>query len=72
MLREIADGLVNGITFATIVGTIAALWFRDPDLGMVIAAAMVINLFAAAVAGIAIPLTLDKFDVDPAVRRGCS
>lgn len=68
--REVRVGLLNGVGFAVIVGTISALWFHDPDLGMVIAAAMVINLFAAAVAGIAIPLTLDKFDVDPAVASG--
>jgi magnesium transporter len=68
--REAAVGVVNGIGFAAIVGTVAALWFHDAQLGMVIGAAMIINLLAAALAGIAIPLTLDRFDIDPAVASG--
>ncbi|BBE71426.1 magnesium transporter [Oharaeibacter diazotrophicus] len=69
-LREIAVGLVNGVGFAILVGGIAGLWFRDPTLGMVFGAAMIVNMLAAAAAGIAIPLTLDRFDVDPAVASG--
>jgi magnesium transporter len=46
---------------------VAGLWFQDPNLGGIIAAAMVINMMAAALAGILIPLVLDRFGVDPAV-----
>src|SRR6185437_12069039 len=52
VLRETATGLINGLAFAVIMGTIAFLWFGSNTLGGVIAAAMIINLLAAAVAGI--------------------
>ncbi|WP_181705254.1 magnesium transporter [Chthonobacter rhizosphaerae] len=68
--REVMVGLLNGGAFALAVGAVAALWFQDPMLGVVIGAAMVINLVCAALAGILIPLTLDRFDVDPAVASG--
>jgi Mg2+ transporter (mgtE) len=65
--REMGVGFVNGAIFAILVGTVAALWFRDVDLGVIIAAAMIINLFVAALAGILIPLLLDRLGADPAV-----
>jgi magnesium transporter len=46
---------------------VAGFWFHDPNLGGIIAAAMVINMFAAALAGILIPLLLDRLGIDPAV-----
>ena len=46
---------------------IAGVWFHDLPLAMVVGLAMIINLFAAAVAGILIPLTLEKLGHDPAV-----
>ncbi|HJU30779.1 MAG TPA: magnesium transporter [Hyphomicrobiaceae bacterium] len=67
VLRETATGLINGLAFAVIMGTIAFLWFGSNTLGGVIAAAMVINLLAAAVAGIFIPLGLQRWGFDPAV-----
>lgn len=68
--REVRVGLLNGCGFAVVVGSIAALWFQQPMLGVVIGAAMIINLFCASLAGILIPLTLDRFDIDPAVASG--
>jgi magnesium transporter len=65
--REIAVGVMNGVAFAVLMGFVAGLWFHDPALGLVIGLAMVINLFAAAVAGILIPLGLEKMGYDPAV-----
>ncbi|AZO46553.1 MAG: magnesium transporter [Mesorhizobium sp.] len=65
--REVGVGLINGIVFAVLIGIVAAAWFRDPNLGGIIAAAMIINMFAAALAGILIPLLLDRFKIDPAV-----
>ncbi len=70
ILRESLVGLINGITFAVLIGLIAYLWFQSPGLGLVIASAMVINLLAAALAGILIPITLDRFGADPAVASG--
>lgn len=69
-LRECAVGLINGLLFAVIMGLFAWAWFGSDVLGLVIAAALVINLLAAALAGILVPLTLDRFDIDPAVASG--
>lgn len=65
--RELAVGLLNGLAFALITGAIAATWFGTYDIGIVIGIAMVVNLFAAAVAGIVIPIVLERFRFDPAV-----
>lgn len=68
--REVAVGLVNGLAFAVIMGVIGIFWFGSPALGAVIAAAMVINLVVAGLAGIAIPVLLEKAGVDPALASG--
>ena len=65
--REAAVGLINGVVFAILIGLVAGLWFQNPGLGAVIALAMVINMMAAALGGILIPLLLDKFGADPAI-----
>jgi len=70
ILREAAVGILNGIAFAVILGPIVILWFGLDTLGVVIAAAMIINLFSAAIAGILIPLALDRSGFDPAVASG--
>ncbi len=65
--REAAVGLINGLLFAAIIGVVAGLWFASPGLGGIIAAAMVVNMLAAALAGILLPLLLDKVGADPAI-----
>ena len=65
--RESMVGFINGLIFAVIVAILAYLWFGSPQLGFVIAMAMVINMVAAGVAGILLPLMLDKIGVDPAI-----
>lgn len=65
--REMGVGLINGALFALLIGIVAGVWFQDVNLGGIIAAAMVINMFMAALAGIIIPLLLDKYGIDPAV-----
>ncbi|MBS9720287.1 magnesium transporter [Tianweitania sp. BSSL-BM11] len=65
--REMGVGFINGVLFAVLIGCVAGFWFGDPNIGGVIAAAMVINMFAAALGGILIPLLLDKVGADPAV-----
>jgi magnesium transporter len=65
--REMGVGFINGALFAVLVGGVAAFWFEDADIGGIIAAAMIINLFVAALAGILIPLLLDRVGADPAV-----
>lgn len=65
--REMRIALLNGITIAAIAGTATAIWFATPLLGAVIATAMIVNILVAGVAGVAIPLLLDRFNQDPAV-----
>ena len=65
--REAAVGLFNGGLFGILIGAIAGFWFQDADIGGILAAAMLINMMAAALAGILIPLLLDRFGADPAV-----
>jgi magnesium transporter len=65
--RESAVGLLNGLAFALIMGAVAIAWFGSGPLGLVMAAAMVINLLAAALAGIIVPIALDRSGFDPAV-----
>ncbi len=68
--REVLSGLINGLIFAVIMGIVGVIWFGTPLLGAVIAAAMVVNLVVAALAGILIPVVLDKIGVDPALASG--
>ncbi|KUF11201.1 magnesium transporter [Pseudoponticoccus marisrubri] len=68
--REVAVGLVNGIAFAIIMSIVGIVWFGSLALGGVIAAAMIINLVVAGLAGIVIPVALEKLGVDPALASG--
>jgi magnesium transporter len=68
--REGLVGLINGVAFAVIMGIVGLIWFGSPALGAVIAAAMVINLVVAGLAGIVIPVVLDRLRVDPALASG--
>ncbi|WP_373353031.1 magnesium transporter [Pseudoroseicyclus sp. CXY001] len=68
--REMVVGLVNGLIFAVVMAGVGILWFGSPALGAVIAAAMVINLVVAGLAGMGIPVLLDKMGVDPALASG--
>jgi len=68
--RETAVGVLNGLLFAAIMGTIVYFWFGSGPLGFVIAAAMIVNLIVAALAGILIPLGLEGLGLDPAIASG--
>ena len=65
--KEFAVGTINGIIFAVIIGSVASYWFQMPLLGIIIGAAMIINLMVACLSGILIPLILDKTGIDPAI-----
>ncbi|MGL4490730.1 MAG: magnesium transporter [Rhizobiaceae bacterium] len=65
--REATVGLSSGILFALVLGVVASLWFSDYNLGLVIGAAIIVNLLAAALAGILIPLVLQRLGADPAL-----
>ncbi len=68
--RELSVGLLNGILFAIIIGFIGYYWYNLPMLGVVLALAMIGNLVVAGLAGILVPLGLDKVGVDPALASG--
>ena len=70
LLKEVAVGLFNGVIWAAVVGLIAGLWFNNRALGLVIATAMIVNLFVAAFFGALIPLWLKKKEIDPALAGG--
>lgn len=68
--KEVVVGMLNGLVFATLMGVLAGLWFRDLPIGLVLAGAMLFNLVWSGVAGTLIPLALDKLGVDPAIASG--
>mgnify|MGYP003983023841 FL=1 len=68
--REALVGLANGLLWALVVAAAASAWFEDWTLGLVIAAAMMINLMTAGIAGAVIPLTLKRLGIDPALAGG--
>ncbi len=70
LAKELAIAVVNGVLWALVVGLIAGWWFDSSDIALVIAAAMMINLVAAAVTGALLPLALDKLGIDPALAGG--
>lgn len=65
--REVLVGLINGLLFAVLIGFVAAFWFTNTSLGLIIGVAMVINMLSAALAGILIPIWLEKMKIDPAI-----
>ena len=67
IMREMRIALLNGATIAAIIGVGVTLVFSNPALGAVIAAAMMTNIFIAGLAGVLVPVLLDRLDQDPAV-----
>jgi magnesium transporter len=68
--RELMIGLMNGVLWAAVVAVVASLWFDDWNIGMIIAAAMVINLGTAALMGAVLPLMMTRMKIDPALAGG--
>jgi len=65
--RELLIGLINGALLAIVAGVVAWLWFSSPLLGMIFAAAMIVNLVVAGLFGLLVPVALDKMNIDPAI-----
>ena len=65
--REFLSGILNGLLWAAVVAGAAMLWFQDVMIGAIIAAALVINLVAAALVGTVLPLFLKSRNIDPAL-----
>ena len=70
LFKELSIGAVNGVVWSIVVALIAAAWFDNMPLGMMLGAAMIINLSCAALAGVLIPLFLQKRGIDPALAGG--
>ncbi|WP_369600177.1 magnesium transporter [Hahella sp. SMD15-11] len=65
--KELAVGGLNGLIWAAVIGLIAWVWFGSPMIGVVIALAILINILAAALSGVVIPMILDRLKIDPAL-----
>jgi len=68
--KETMVGVLNGLIWAVVIALIASLWFQNLHLGLVIAAAMIANLVMGAIAGVCIPVFLDRMNIDPALAGG--
>ncbi len=68
--KEVLVGLINGVVFGGVMGAIAAFWFADPALGIVLGGALILNMMVAAVGGVIMPILIDKMDMDPAISAG--
>jgi magnesium transporter len=67
LFKELAVGFLNGLIWALLIATFVGLWQQDIVLGGVIALAMLMNMTAAGLAGVAVPLILKRMDIDPAL-----
>jgi len=65
--KELAVGLLNGIAWSLVVALVTYAWFQDMGIALIIAAAMVLNLVAAAFSGVLIPVILNRMGIDPAL-----
>ncbi|MBA3813849.1 MAG: magnesium transporter [Alphaproteobacteria bacterium] len=68
--KETFVGLINGVVFGAMMGSIAAFWFSDPALGMVLGCALILNMIWAAVGGAILPIVIDRMGMDPAISAG--
>ncbi len=65
--KEFIIGILNGVIFAIISGVIVNFWFNQMSLSILIAVAMILNMIVAGLFGILVPVSLKKFNIDPAL-----
>src|SRR5690606_14394482 len=70
LVKELSVGALNGLIWASVVGAAAGWWFGELRIGLVLAAAMIINLVIAAGAGAMLPMVLKRAGIDPALAGG--
>ncbi len=70
MFKELMVGVLNSLGWALVVGGIAMMWFGNGVLGIIVGAALIINLVAAAITGAGLPLVLRRLSIDPALAGG--
>lgn len=67
LIKELFTGCINGLAIGGIAGLASWLWIGKPVLGVVVCAAMLLNMIASAVAGVMVPISLRALKVDPAL-----
>ena len=65
--KEFIIGILNGIIFAAITGFIVQIWFKESSLSILISISMILNMMVAGLFGILVPVSLKKFNIDPAI-----
>ena len=65
--KEFVIGVLNGIIFAIITAAVVQLWFQEVNLSILIAVSMILKMFVAGLFGILVPVSLKKFNIDPAI-----
>ena len=65
--KELGVGAINGLLWAAVIASITYFWFGDWVIGGIIGMAIIINIVAAAISGVMIPIWLEKLDIDPAL-----
>ncbi len=68
--KELLVGLLNGIVFSIVIAAIDVFWYGDIPLGLVMGSAILLNLFAGALAGALVPVVLKRMAIDPALAGG--
>ena len=67
VLKEFVIGILNGIIFAIITGIVVQVWFKEINLTIIIAISMILNMIVAGLFGTLVPVSLKKFNIDPAI-----
>jgi magnesium transporter len=67
ILKEFFIGILNGVIFAIISAIIVQIWFKDIQLSLIISISIILNMIVAGLFGILVPITLKKFNIDPAI-----
>ena len=65
--KELAIGFLNGVLWAVLIASVVAVWKQDYLLGLVIAFAMLVNMIAAGLSGVILPIVMKKLKIDPAL-----
>lgn len=70
LTREVCIGVLNGLLWAVIIAGLVWLWFGDRQIGLIIGAALIVNMFTAAYAGTMLPMLMRRLGIDPALAGG--